>query len=134
MILPAVLIVGSPRDAELGDLIFDAGLTPVFRESVLSAITALRKDNFLAVVVDRKTSSVDPLELILNVRDVDERTRIFVVSEEREAVSEMLPQPYVSLVSKQELARKLAPTVVPVEEGRPLEEPLDVERNKKHGE
>jgi len=134
MILPAVLIVGSPRDAELGDLIFDAGLTPVFRESVLSAITALRKDNFLAVVVDRKTSSVDPLELILNVRDVDERTRIFVVSEEREAVSEILPQPYVSVVSKQELARKLAPTVVPVEEGRPLEEPLDGERNEQHGE
>jgi hypothetical protein len=112
MNLPAVLVVGSTRNDKLSDAMFESGLTPVFRETILTAIAALRKEPFLAVVVDHRATEIDPLESTLNIRDVDERVRVFVLTEDDEEADESQYPDFVSVVHLSELVRKLTPTTV----------------------
>jgi hypothetical protein len=112
--LPAVLVVGSVRDTQLSDAVFETGLTPVFRETILAAIAALRKEQFHAVVINPRCANVDALELILNVRDVDDGVRVFVISDEKLDLSGLQGRRRVSVVSRDELIRKLTPTVVEI--------------------
>jgi hypothetical protein len=114
MNLPAVLVVGSSNNTELTDAMFECGLTPVFRETILAAIAALRKEQFLAVVVDHQATEVDPLEITLNIRDVNERVRVFVLAEDDEEPDESQYPEFVSVVQLRELVRKLTPTTVPM--------------------
>ena len=109
MNLPALLVVGSPKRTELTGALLECGLTPVFCETILAAIAALRKERFLAVVIDREATGVDPLESILNIRDVDERIRIFVLVEESEKADRIPYREFVSVVHRTELIRKLTP-------------------------
>ena len=80
MTMPAVLVIGSPRGTWLRDLLLDAGIRPVFRQTVLAALAALRRGRFGAVVVDHATATVDVLELVLNIRDIDESLRVLVIA------------------------------------------------------
>ena len=118
MTVPSVLVVGSPANSTLDDIVFEAGLTPVFRETILTAIAALRKTRFLAVVVDDATADVDVLELILNIRDMDPRIRIFVLPGKNHKLGRLEMRRHVSVVNRKELLHKLTPTVVPVTEYR----------------
>jgi hypothetical protein len=99
-------------------MVFETGLTPVFRETILAALDSLHKERFFAVVIHVATTRVDVLELILNIRDVDEAIRIFVLSEARTPPDELSGRGDVSFVNRKELVHKLTPTSVPVAEAR----------------
>lgn len=115
--LPAVCVIGSPHETKLADALFECGLTPVFRETILAALATLRKERFLAVVIDQRGTKADPLEIILNIRDVDERVRVFVLAEDgKKTAPDQLPD-FVSVVDQAELVRKLTPTAVPIPPG-----------------
>jgi len=74
--------LGSNSNRELEDLFFDLGLDWIVRETMPAALNALRHDSFAAVVLDRDHVEVDVLEFILNVRDIDKRTPVVVMSRE----------------------------------------------------
>jgi hypothetical protein len=52
------------------------------------------------------------LEIILNIRDVDERMRVFVLTEDDEETDESQYPEFVSVVHLSELVHKLTPTTV----------------------
>jgi hypothetical protein len=79
-------------------------------------MAALRKDRFLAVVVDCDTAEVDVLEVILNIRDLDERLRVFVLSDSEIELGGPRARPYVSVVKRDQLLHELTPTPVHVSE------------------
>lgn len=116
--VPAVLVVGSPQTSEVGELVFEAGLTPVFRETILSTIDALRRDTYRAVVIDSVTTGADLLELILNIRDVAEKLRIFLYTGGRRDLSHLAAPPRVSVVDRKQLLHKLTPSIVELSEAR----------------
>lgn len=97
--LAGVLIVGSPSNRELGERIFDCGFTPVYRETILRVIALLHRERFRAVVVDPETVRVDALELILNIRDVDEETPIVVLANRRAGVEALARVAGVSVIA-----------------------------------
>jgi len=81
----AALVLGTSANGDLLERLFEVGLTPVVRSTMERALDALRRDQFAAVVVDRTAADVDTLEFILNARDVDESTAVFVLGERVES-------------------------------------------------
>lgn len=74
----AALVVADIQDGPLADALFAAGLAPVFRRTLESALELLRRDQFDLIVVDRDHARVDVLEFVLNVRDFDPATPVLV--------------------------------------------------------
>ncbi|MBN1557838.1 MAG: hypothetical protein JW951_06795 [Lentisphaerae bacterium] len=97
----------------MSDLAFETGLTPVFRNTVLSAIAALHNAHFDAVLVDPETAGVDVLECVLNIRDVNGSIPIFVLSERRDGLADIASRAHVSVVNRAELMRQLMHSAEP---------------------
>jgi len=108
MTLPAVLVIGSPRNAVLRDALLESGVTPVFRETILKAIDSLHRDQFVAIVVDESTARVDVLELVLNIRDLDDRLPTFLVATAPSSAPPAGTPPDVRVVCREDLPHKLA--------------------------
>ena len=115
MNLSAVLILGSNASKEISDIAFEAGHTPVIRESMGSVLQDLRTDKFAAIAVDIQHTSADLLEFILNVRDINEKIRVFVVSKMPKQIASRIPQafPNVFFATTKELGHKLKPSLLP---------------------
>ena len=77
----AVLVLASDDEKGLVDAILQLGLSVLTRKTMDQALTAVRHESLAAIVVDRRQVDVDPLELVLNVRDVDQETPILVIGE-----------------------------------------------------
>lgn len=107
MTLPGVLVLGAPRDNILREIIFDIGVAPVFCQSILEAINALHRGSFEGIVVDCRTTDVDVLEFVLNIRDVDARIRIFVSSDDDADMVGLVNQSGVIAVDREKLAEEL---------------------------
>lgn len=75
----SILILGSNENKELTEPLFELGLTAIVRESMQQALEKLRSGIFGAIIVDRQHAECDVLELVLNVRDLDEDIPIFVL-------------------------------------------------------
>ncbi|MFQ5631634.1 MAG: hypothetical protein ACE5I1_22910 [bacterium] len=74
-----VLILGNARGGKLTDALYDLGYLPVVRGNMLAALEAIRHSRFRAIFFDQNPTNVDVLEFILNIRDFDEQTPIFVM-------------------------------------------------------
>ena len=74
-----VLILGNVNGGKLEDALHDLGYLPLVRENLFTALDAVRHTTFRAIFVDQGQADVDALEFILNVRDFDEHTPIFVL-------------------------------------------------------
>lgn len=74
-----VLILGNARGGKLTDALYDLGYLPLVRKNMFAALEAIRHADFRAIFIDQKHAKIDALEFILNVRDFDERTPIFVL-------------------------------------------------------
>ena len=98
----SVLILGSNRNSELIDALFDAGLAPIVRETMEGALKKLHQERFMAIVLDRANGDVDALEFILNVRDIDEHVPIIAVGESVDGPNydELLSQQRTLVVSE----------------------------------
>ena len=114
---PGVLILGTKDSFALSDLVFDAPATPILRETMSTALAEMRKQTFVALVVDYPHIEDDLLEFVLNVSDIDESMRIFVVTDDVEAAQEALPlsPDNLAFVTMPELVHKLTPARVPFE-------------------
>lgn len=114
---PGVLILGTKGSFALSDLVFDARATPILRETMSATLAEMRKQKFVAVVVDYPHIEDDLLEFVLNVRDIDESMRVFVVTDDVEAAQEALPlsRGNLAFVTMPELVHKLTPARVPFE-------------------
>ena len=110
MELSAVLVLGSNKNRELIEQLLDIGFAPVVRETMQAALSALRRESFAAILVDRDRMSVDPLEFILNVRDIDEQTPVMVVgqSPDEQNVQMVQAQPRALILTRSEAVCKLA--------------------------
>lgn len=116
---PGVLILGTKDSFALSDMVFDAWATPILRETMLDTLVEMRKQKFFAVVVDYQHIEDDLLEFVLNVRDIDESMRVFVVTDDVKTAQEALPlsPDNLAFVTMCELVHKLTPTRVPFEHG-----------------
>lgn len=75
----AVLILGHTRESDLADALYDLGFLPLNRGDMFSALHEIRYGSFRAIFVCQNHAEIDALEFILNVRDFDEQTPIFVL-------------------------------------------------------
>jgi DNA-binding NtrC family response regulator len=108
MVEPAILVIGSRRARRIGDVVFDSGFTAVYRDGVLAALTALRKDVYAALIIDMDAAQVDPLEAVLNVRDYDAALPVFLVAEQPAVPGPALQAvPGVAVVRTDALAQSL---------------------------
>jgi len=114
---PGVLILGTKDSFALSDMVFDALATPILRKTMSATLAAMRKQKFFAVVVDYPHIEDDLLEFVLNVRDIDESMRVFVVTDDVAAAQKALPlsPDNLAFVTMRELVHKLTPPRVPFE-------------------
>lgn len=75
----AALVVGNDEQRTLEQALDRMGLIPLVRKTIWEALDKLRRESFAAIFIERDSGTVDPLEFILNARDFDARTPIFVV-------------------------------------------------------
>ena len=110
MILQAVLVLGTYANKGLIDILFGIGLAPLVRENIQGVLDKLRHEQCAAVIVDFRHANIDILELVLNVRDVDEQTPVVVLGKlTDDTVREMLAsQKQTTIVEDTEDGNKLA--------------------------
>ena len=75
----SVLVLGTYANKGLIDILLGIGLTPLVRENIQGVLDKLRHEQFGAIVVDQRYANPDVLELVLNVRDIDERIPVVVL-------------------------------------------------------
>ena len=75
----SVLVLGTYTNKGLIDILFGIGLAPLVRENIQGVLDKLRHEQFGAIVVDQRYANPDVLELILNVRDIDEQIPVVVL-------------------------------------------------------
>jgi len=106
----AVLVLGTYANKGLIDVLFGIGLAPLVRGDIQGIVDKLRHEQFGAIVVDQRYANTDVLELILNVRDVDEQIPVVVLGKlNDEAVRKTLAsQKQTTIVEDTEGDNKLA--------------------------
>ncbi len=76
-----VLILGYDNQSSLTDDLFEMGFTPFVRDNVEKALSNLRHEHFIFVVYERSDLEVDPLEFVLNVRDINDHIPVIILGE-----------------------------------------------------
>jgi CheY-like chemotaxis protein len=74
-----VLVLGYNRGKAFARTLADTGLSPMFLNSMEGLLHALSHTQAKAILVDREQEKADELELVLNVRDMDEEIPILLV-------------------------------------------------------
>ncbi len=98
----SLLVLGSARNKAFARILRESRFEPTFLTSMEEVLYALRSTQASAVLVDRDGKSADDLELVLNIRDLDERIPIILIGSPAEGRTEELlrRQPATILVHK----------------------------------
>jgi hypothetical protein len=117
MELSDILVLARKEGKEIEKLVSDTGRKWRKCVDLNVAMKKLRGGNYGIVVVDYAHAPTDVLEFLLNVRDVAEEARVFVVGSDPAAIEKELGNktPWVSFVDPEVLRHKLTPTVLNVE-------------------
>lgn len=83
-----VLVLGSYKEHRLNGALAQAGFVPVVRRRMDEALERVKHGRFACIVVERNWVDVDVLEFVLNVRDYDARTRVIVVGNSGDPVTD----------------------------------------------
>jgi len=105
-----VLLIGTEVNSDLLEALFERGFAPIVRRRIQPSLHELRHDRFGAIFIDRNNAEDDMLELILNIRDVDQQIPIVVVGKSaiKERDRHLRQQGRAFVVSKSEFSRSLA--------------------------
>lgn len=79
----AVLVLGYDRGKAFSRTLADTSFSPTFLNSLEGLLHALSHMQAKAIVVDREQKKADELELVLNVRDLDNGIPIFLIGSTR---------------------------------------------------
>lgn len=75
-----VLIIGAMATTALATALQDYGYRPALRMTMARGLDVLRRDGAKAVIFDGRHGQVDPLEFLLNARDLDGEVPILILS------------------------------------------------------
>lgn len=75
----SVFVFGNNSHSRLIEGLFEQGLTPILRRTMLPALEKIRHENFIAIFIDCNAVEIDILEFVLNVRDINSHIPIFVI-------------------------------------------------------
>lgn len=110
MRLQSVLVFGNYANKGLIDMLFGVGLAPLMRGDIQGVVDKLRHEQFAAVIIDGRHANVDILELVINIRDIDQQTPVVVLGKlTNDAVRQSLvKQKQTTIVEDTEDGNKLA--------------------------
>lgn len=74
-----VLYLCKDNSNKMIDKLFSMGYIPLIREKMFKALESLRHGDYQAVLIDARSSEVDMLEFILNVRDIDPNIPVLII-------------------------------------------------------
>ncbi len=111
----ALLVLGSEGNRTFRETLRELHMNPTFLGSMEAILYALRHSQAVAVLVDRDRSEADDLELVLNIRDLDETIPIFLVGSPAQRQTETLlwRQPATFLINKPLSDTSLGQELVP---------------------
>ena len=98
----SLLVLGSDRNRAFVKTLKALRFDPTFLGSMEAVLHALRHVQASAILVDRNGKKADDLELVLNIRDLDERIPIILIGSPAEGQTETLlwRQPATFLIHK----------------------------------
>ena len=108
----ALIVYGSDEHSELVKAITRSGFLPVIRVNVFNILQLIRQRDFSAIVIDSDNLKEDALELVLNVRDIDDNIPIIwigdaISSYEKRILNEQRNVATTHLLSAQSLKEKV---------------------------
>jgi len=74
-----VIVLQDHKRGSMIDMLNRQGITPKFTSSIQDVLEKIRHANYDALLVDCNQSRVDVLELILNVRDIEDNLPIILI-------------------------------------------------------
>jgi CheY-like chemotaxis protein len=97
-----VLVLGCDRDGSFTKTLSDFRFSPTFLRSTEAVLHALRHTQAKAILVDRDQKAADELELVLNVRDMDEEIPIILIGSSTDERTEriLMSLPATLLIDK----------------------------------
>jgi len=85
-----VLVLGHDRGKALSRTLADTSFSPTFLNSLEGLLHALSHMQAKAILVDREQKKADELELVLNVRDLDDGIPILLIGSTRNESTDKL--------------------------------------------
>ncbi len=80
----ALVLVGSEERTVLMDTLSEMGFHVYTSGSIQEALGEIHHHDFTSVIIDHDNDEVDPLELVLNVREIDGKVPVIVLGESKE--------------------------------------------------
>ena len=80
----AVLLLESKRNDELRKLFVGLGVEPMACRSIQDVLKKLRHEQFMAVIFDSNQLDIDVLELVLNIRDINDHIPVIIIGQPRD--------------------------------------------------
>jgi DNA-binding NtrC family response regulator len=85
-----VLVLGNSWDKAFEQTLSDICFSPTFLNSIEGVLHELHHVQAMAILVDRDQKRADELELILNVRDMDENIPIILIGSTTDEHTELI--------------------------------------------
>jgi len=98
----SVLVLGNSRDKAFEQTLSDICFSATFLKSMEGVLHKLRHVQTTAILVDRDQKKADELELVLNVRDMDENIPIILIGSTTDELTELIlaSQPATFIIPK----------------------------------
>jgi DNA-binding NtrC family response regulator len=105
-----VLVLGNHASKKLPNILSSLGFAPQVWGSMRHSLDKLRRHKFAAVVMDLKFNQTDPLEFILNIRDIDDKVPVIVFgsAKDKKIEREILKQDFTEVFDRSNNDDKLA--------------------------
>jgi len=109
----SILVIAPPYKWYVKEMSVGLGIRPVVSLSVSEVLEKLRHEQFMAVLIDYKNIEIDTLDLVLNVRGIDEQIPIIIIGRFEEIGNKQLleSQDNVHLVTTDKLRKRLWPVL-----------------------
>ena len=96
----AVLVLTNDEQSELVGTLCDLGYDPLIRKQMATALREVHHKQVAVLFLDLQCADIDALELVINVRDIDQDLPVVIVNGFIEGKKEILKQPHIFVISK----------------------------------
>lgn len=95
----SVLVLTNDEQSELIETLFDLGYVPLIRKKMMTTLKDVHHKHVEVIFLDLQCIEIDPLEFVINVRDIDQCLPVVIVNGNKiEGEKQILDQQGIFLI------------------------------------
>ena len=96
----SVLLLTNDEQSDLAETLLKLGYIPLIRQNMITALRDIQREFVAIIILDLKSTKIDVLEFVINVRDIDQYIPVVIVDEPIEGKEVIINQQNIFFISK----------------------------------